>query len=91
MKVLKVIGVRNMSFADRNDSEKKVSGVKVYCSRPVEDGQGEFYYPDDAFFLSDWMIINRLHSIVPRVGDMIDIRYNRQGKIESVEILDPVS
>ena len=86
-----VIGVRKTSFPDKNDPNKKVQGMYMFCGHPIgSDGEGVSFYKDDMYYVSSWIVENRLGGRVPRVGDQVEVRYNRNGKLADVIFLDEV-
>lgn len=87
---MKVVGIRTVSFTpkpdEKNPNPGPITGIKLFCTYPMnpKDGEG---VGTDSFFLSDWVIQNRLYGEVPKVNDEISVSYNRYGKIDSVHIL----
>lgn len=74
---MKVIGIRPSSF-EGNDG-KPVNGVNIYVTEKLEKGDG---YSAERFFvlldkLSEW-------GYSPSVGDLIDVQYNRYGKVGKI-------
>lgn len=82
---MKVIGYRDVSFPDKNDPNKKVTGIRLFCTYPIAKG-GEGF-GTESIYLSDWLVQNRLYGEVPKIGDEIFPSYNRFGKIDDIRIV----
>lgn len=79
----KVIGVRQVSFKDK-ETKKPIEGVTVYFSYPInKDGEGE---AADKVFLSNYLI-EKHGGAIPSVGDEIDLLYNKYGKVGGYEVI----
>lgn len=73
----KVIGIKQVEFKGRDG--ELVKGVKLYCEFEDEGVDG---IACDSYFLKPSIASGIT------VGDSIDIRYNRYGKVERVDLLD---
>lgn len=83
---MKCAGIRYLNFPDKNDSSKMVKGVNVFGTYPiVKNGSG---FGFQKFFLSDWLIENRLNGEIPKVGDEFEVLYNQNGKINDLRIFE---
>lgn len=76
----KVMGVRAVSFTPK-DQEKAIEGTNLYCAYEDEKITG---YGCERFFVTPKKFVN---GVVPRVNDVINVMYNRYGKVESVEVI----
>ena len=79
---MKVIGIRNIDFTDRNG--KEVKGTKVFMTAPMtgENAVGEFC---ESVFFSDY-ILKRMGGLAFEIGDNIEVEYNRQGKVTGYRV-----
>ncbi len=75
-----VIGFRHMNGTSKKTG-KPYSGFMIWFSMPFrsEDGVGQ---ETDSVFVDDTLLKGR----VPAVGGIIDLRFNRRGFLESVEL-----
>lgn len=78
---MKIIGIRPSSFPGENNLT--VTGRNIYMTYPLEKGEGQGC---ERVFVTDAKIIK--WSYQPKVGDEVEIVYNRYGKCDS---LIPVS
>lgn len=76
----KVIGVRAVSFTPRNESQP-IEGTNLYCAYEDNRITG---HGCEKFFVSPGKFVD---GIVPRVNDLINVSYNRYGKIETVTVV----
>lgn len=85
---MKVIGVERYNFADRQNPERMISGVNVYCVEPIDEERGEgFRYNKkglNVITLNEWSIDHILHGALPAVGDNVIPAYNREGKLQAL-------
>lgn len=72
---MKVIGVqrKNLKFQDG----REVSGYTIFVTEPRSGVTGNAC---DSLFVSD----SKLGDYIPAVNDLIDIRWNRWGKVDGV-------
>lgn len=72
---MKVIGVqrKNLKFQDG----REVSGYTIFVTEPRTGVTG---FACDSLFVSD----SKLGDYIPAVNDLIDIRWNRWGKVDGV-------
>lgn len=78
---MKIIGyqVKKYSFTDeRTGALVQGEGVNFYVTGTRDNVVGEFC---DRIFVSQ----NKLGGYVPKVGDRIEIFYNRYGKVEMIQ------
>lgn len=78
--MFKVVGKRRTQFTPK-DGDKPISGYNLYVLSSEEHTEG---YVADRIFVTDQKFVN---SVVPAVGNLVDVRYNRFGKVDSVEVL----
>ena len=74
---MKIIGIRPSSFTGADKTQ--ISGRNIYLTKPLEKGEGlgsERIFVTDAK-LSQW-------PYQPKVGDEVNVFYNRFGKCESM-------
>ncbi|AXF52696.1 MAG: hypothetical protein [Inoviridae sp.] len=74
---MKIIGLRSSSFTGQDG--KMVNGLNIYMTGPLEKGEGleavrVFVSVDKA---SSWLYR-------PKVGDEVEIIYNRYGKCQEI-------
>lgn len=86
---MKVVGIVNVDFPDKQDPTKRVKGLTVYALKPMNFEGGIGCKPEKVF-LSEWYIQNRLHGEVPDLNDDMEVVYNSKGKIEGCYITKPV-
>lgn len=93
MNVLEVIGIRYLSFPDKNDPGKQVTGMTLYCTKEIDgkNGIGKWFDEDCKLFISEWLLSNRLNGVVPGLHDKIEVIYNSKGKIADIRILTPAA
>ena len=83
----KVIGTAPLSFKGKDGS--LVEGTTIYTSSPLDPAKGGSGCSAEKFFLSK----TRLASLdfVPKVGDEVEILFNRFGKVATVrKVSDPL-
>lgn len=79
-----VKGIRHFDFADSKDATRRIRGVNIFCDVPIEkDGQG--FACEKLSVMSSLIETGRV--VIPKLGDEIVVRYNRWGKIDSIEVL----
>ena len=77
--VVNVVGFRNVSFTD--DKGVKIEGYTIYFEQVVDD-------PNVTGVIAGKQFISSKHvPDVPCVGDNVIFRYNKYGKIGSVEVI----
>jgi len=76
----KVIGIRAVNFTPK-DQTTAIEGTNLYCAYEDEHITG---CGCEKFFVTPRKFIN---GIVPRVNDLINVSYNRYGKVDSVEVV----
>lgn len=76
--MFKVVGKRRTEFTPK-DGGQPISGYNLYVLSSEEHTEG---YVTDRLFVSDRKFVN---AVIPALGDLIDVRYNRYGKVDSVE------
>lgn len=74
-----IVGIRTKSFTGNDGT--KISGCDLHLMGEDSDVEGNFV---DRIFVSE----KKLGDYNPRVGDVIDIRYNRFGKIDRLELIE---
>lgn len=74
-----IVGIRTKSFTGSDGA--KISGVDLHLLGVDSDVEGNFV---DRIFVSE----KKLGEYDPKLGDEIDIRYNRFGKIDRVELIE---
>lgn len=81
-----VIGIKKSSFVPKNGDGNRIEGFRLVISFPMSGPAGSDPSGDDALamFCTSKKFIN---GIVPRVGDIVHIAYNRWGKVDYVEIV----
>lgn len=80
--VWKVIGFRKVSFQDR-ETNKNVQGYSLFLVRP---GEGELFVGDEAQKL---FISSEYVPYIPKLGDEVQLFYNRYGKISDIQVVKP--
>lgn len=81
-----IIGVNSMSFKGRDGN--LVEGMNLYATTPLDPAKGGSGCSAEKFFLSQARLAEL--DFVPRVGDEVEVLYNRFGKIAAVRKLpDP--
>ncbi len=73
-----VLGYGRTEFKP-DDSDRPICGTTLYVGYEREGFVG---IATERIFLSD----KKAGDFVPQVGDLVDIRYNRFGKVEAVEL-----
>ena len=74
-----IVGLKRVDFKDKDGSQ--IQGVKVYVNLPEDNVEG---MATDSFFLSDNKFAD-IHDALC-VGSLIDVHYNKYGKISSVTL-----
>ena len=77
---MKIVGIKHTSFTPR-DSDTKISGSTFYITEAFASGKGEGVSTDHFFLSADKL--SRL-DFAPSVGDVIQVLYNRYGKVETI-------
>lgn len=80
---MQVVGFKASSFK-APDTGAQISGYNLFLEEARDGVTGVAV---ERAFLSD----RKLHGYVPRVGDQLDLIYNRFGKVESLRIVSQVS
>ncbi len=80
---MKIIGIRSSSFKGSDNAE--ISGRNIYMTYPLEKGEG---LGCERVFVVDSKL-NRW-PYQPKVGDEVQIHYNRYGKCESMSLVSSV-
>lgn len=75
----KVIGFRRVDFTPKGE-DRAIKGYKVFTTQENADVTG---LECDFVFVSD----DKLKGFVPSLGQNVDIRYNKFGKVDSIGIL----
>ncbi len=75
---MKIIGIRSTSF--KGEHGEQVSGMNVYLTFPLEKGEG---LGAERIFLTDAKLGKFPYQ--PKVGDEVNVTYNRFGRCESME------
>lgn len=75
----KVIGTRMASFTAKDQTQ--IEGINLYCAYEDKRITG---CGCERFFVTPKKFIN---GVVPRVDDLINVNYNRYGKVDSVEVV----
>ena len=76
--MVKVTGFQKVDFTPR-DSNNPIKGISLYVSYPKDGVTGEVA---EKVFVSD----TKLGTYLPKLGDHLNIFYNRYGKVDSVEL-----
>ena len=76
--MFKVVGKRRTEFTPK-DGGQPISGYNLYVLSSDQHTEG---FVTDRLFVSDRKFSN---GIIPALGDHIDVRYNRYGRVDSVE------
>ena len=76
--MISVVGMRKRTFKFKDGNS--VSGMDLHLVVDDSEVTGQAV---ERVFISD----QKLGSYVPSIGDCIDIRYNRFGKVQSVELV----
>ena len=74
---MKIIGIRPSSFT--GDQKEQISGKNIYLTFPLEKGEG---LGSERVFVTDAKLVNWVYK--PRVGDEVNISYNRYGKCDGM-------
>ena len=74
-----VLGIRKKSFTGNDGAN--ISGLDLHLMGVDSSVEGNFV---DRIFVSE----KKLGNYNPQLGDEIDIRYNRFGKIDRVELIE---
>lgn len=83
---MKIIGIRSVDFADRNDPNKRVTGINIFGTYPItKNGEG---FSTEKVFLNQWFIENVLMGEIPRVGDEIEVLYNKMGRLSGLRVVE---
>ena len=72
----KVVGYKRADFKPK-DSDSEIKGINLFVTYKRNDVQGDAC---ERLFVSD----NRAGTYLPKVGDEVEIVYNRYGKVESI-------
>lgn len=72
-----IVGIRVVDFADRDGNQ--IKGRKIFVTSQDDNVDGLL---TDSFFLS----AGSFGGISLKVGDIVDIRFNRYGKIASISV-----
>lgn len=88
-----VVGVKHMSFPDREKPDVMVSGINLFLGKPIEDGEGfEFQLKKDyKIFLNDWKIEHWLKGEIPRPGDQVFAEWDSEGRLRGITIAPPAT
>lgn len=73
----KIVGIRSSSFKGSDGTD--VTGVNIYLTEPLENGQG---LATDRVFLTEAKLSQWAYK--PVVGDEVDISYNRYGRVSGM-------
>lgn len=75
---MEVVGIKRCDF--RANDGNQISGYQIFTLKPIEkNGDG---YEAEKLFLSDAKVLGG--SVVPCVGDKIEITYNKYGKVDKI-------
>ena len=74
---MKIIGIRPTSF--KGDKGDTITGINVYVTYPLEKGEG---LASERIFLVDEKVSKWAYR--PKVGDEINVSYNRYGKCDGM-------
>lgn len=80
-----VTGIRFVNFKDERTG-KPVTGLSLWVSTPIRDGDGEGKATDKVFVANRY--IEEQGGEVPAYGDMVDVLYNKYGKCVGVRIVE---
>lgn len=78
MNEMQVVGIRKSSFKGKDGGD--VSGFNVYVTFELSGVDG---MAADRLFIMPNKFVN---GIVPKVGDIVVVYYNRFGKVQSCEV-----
>lgn len=88
-----VLGFERLSFPDKEDPNKMVTGVQLYCGNPIDPEKGEgFAYSKKGYerlYLSEWFLTNRLGGEIPPRNSTVVPFYNREGRLQHLDIVPP--
>ena len=74
----KVVGYKRADFKPK-DSDSEIKGINLFVTFKRDGVQG---FACERLFVSD----SRAGNYLPKVGDEVDIFYNRYGKVESITL-----
>lgn len=79
---MKVVGFYKKAFTAQDG--RTISGINLYTGKPIErDGEGVCMVNRD--FVSDSKLGR--YGYVPKIGDDIQITYDRNGKVTDIQLL----
>lgn len=78
---MKVIGTKRVDFETPENTS--IKGTKVFCSYTNPDDKSLVGVACEDFFISD----NKPKGWVPKVGEEIEIVYNKYGKVDHVNVI----
>lgn len=76
---MELVGYRRSAFTAQ-DTGERISGYNLYLLGEEENVEGKM---TERAFLSD----KRLAGYIPRMGDEVELVYNRYGKISELRVL----
>lgn len=80
MEPMEIVGVKKTSFTAK-DTGDVISGYNIYCLYDVRGVEGRAC---ERLFVTS----AKLGQYVPAVGDVVEVVYNRFGKVASVTLVD---
>ncbi len=78
----KIIGILPVTFTAKDGT--LITGQKIYYTEPLNPAKGGQGCMADKFFMTDAKLSST--GTVLAVGDIVNLLYNRYGKVESVEV-----
>lgn len=75
----KVMGIQNVNYT--NKANKKITGTTFHVTHPDSRVNGDMC---ENIFLSDRLQLDVINQV--KLGDTIDVSYNRYGSIDSLSI-----
>lgn len=76
---MELVGYRRSAFTAQ-DTGERISGYNLYLEEQDENVEG---VRTDRVFLSD----KKMNGYIPRVGDQLEVVYNRYGKVSELRLL----
>lgn len=76
---MELVGYRRSAFTAK-DTGERIVGYNLYMTGKDEDVEGLM---TDRVFLSD----RKLDGYIPRVGDQLEVIYNRYGKVSELRMI----
>ncbi|PKM73905.1 MAG: hypothetical protein CVU91_02330 [Firmicutes bacterium HGW-Firmicutes-16] len=78
---MKVIGMKKLDF--QTPENQTIKGYKVFCTYSNADDKNLVGTACEDFFISE----NKASGWLPKVGEEIEIVYNKYGKVDHVNVV----